>query len=96
MAAYVIYQGEVLDPDRYEVYKAAAAPNIVASGGRYIVRGAEIHVLDGDPPASRTVILEFDDVAAARACYESDAYQEIRKLREGVAEASLYIVEGLS
>jgi uncharacterized protein (DUF1330 family) len=45
MAAYAIYQGEVLDLERYEVYKRAAAESIRAAGGRYIVRGGEVDTL---------------------------------------------------
>ena len=37
MAAYVIYECEVLDPERYEDYKRKAAVCIAAAGGRYIV-----------------------------------------------------------
>ena len=61
MAVYVIYQGEVLDSERYEVYKTAAAESIRAAGGRYLVRGGDIEVLEGEVPAGRTVVLEFPD-----------------------------------
>lgn len=40
MSAYVIYQGEVFDPVRYDECKVKAAASIAAAGGRYIVRGA--------------------------------------------------------
>lgn len=94
MPAYVIYQGEVSDPEQYERYKAQAAPSIIAAGGAYIVRGGEVKVLEGDPPAGRTVILEFPTMQAAIDWYESAEYTEIRKLREGAAKARLYVVDG--
>ena len=84
MAAYVVYQGEVLDPERYEEYKTRAAASIIAAGGRYVVRGGDVHVLEGDAPAGRTVVLEFPTTQAAIDWYRGDEYTEVRKLRPGV------------
>ena len=74
MPAYVIYQGEVIDPERYEEYKTKAAENIVAAGGRYLVRGGPVEVLEGDAPAGRTVVLEFPTMQAALDWYRSEEY----------------------
>ena len=46
MPAYVIYQGEVFDPERYEEYKRLVTPNIAAAGGRYLVRGGHAEALE--------------------------------------------------
>jgi uncharacterized protein (DUF1330 family) len=91
---YVIYQGEVTDPDRYEEYKAKAAASIAAAGGRYIVRAGDMEVLEGDAPAGRTVILEFPTLQAAIDWYHSDEYAEARKIREGAATARMYAIDG--
>lgn len=96
MAAYVVYQGEVTDPDRYDAYKAKAAESIIAAGGRYIVRGGAVEMLEGDAPAGRTVVLEFPTMQAALDWYHGDEYTEIRKLREGAATARMYAVEGIA
>jgi uncharacterized protein (DUF1330 family) len=95
VAAYVIYQGEVLDPERYDDYKTKAAASIAAAGGRYIVRGGEVVVLEGDAPAGRTVVLEFPTRQAAIDWYRGHEYTEIRKIREGAARARMYVVEGI-
>jgi uncharacterized protein (DUF1330 family) len=94
VSAYVIYQGDVFDEVGYEAYKAQAGPNVVASGGRYLVRGGEGVAMEGELPASRTVVLEFPTRAHAIAWYESDAYTQIRKLRKDIAEATIYVVDG--
>ena len=94
MAAYVIYEGEVTDPEQYERYKARAAETIAAAGGRYIVRGGDIEVLEGDAPRGRTVVCEFPSMQAALDWYHGDAYREARRLREGAARACMYVVEG--
>ena len=94
MAAYVIYQGEVLDPERYEEYKTKVAASILAAGGKYLVRGRDVEVLEGEPPAGRTVVLEFPTRRAALDWYRGDEYTEIRKIREGAARARMYVVDG--
>ena len=94
MATYVIYQGEVTDPDRYEQYKAAAAASIAAAGGRYLVRGGEVEVLEGDAPSGRTVVVEFPDRQSALAWYGGQQYSAARELRRGAATARMYLVDG--
>jgi uncharacterized protein (DUF1330 family) len=95
MAAYVIYQAEVLDLTQYEKYKAKTPESIAAFGGRFVVRGGEAVVLEGEAPRGRTVVVEFPSVDAAKRWYESDQYREVRALREGAARASAYIVDGV-
>ncbi|MGA3218068.1 MAG: DUF1330 domain-containing protein [Acidimicrobiales bacterium] len=95
MAAYVIYQAEVLDSERYEAYKTVAAESIKRAGGRYIVRGGDIEVLEGEAPAGRTVVVEFPDRRTALEWYRGETYREARKFREGAAEARMYVVDGV-
>jgi uncharacterized protein (DUF1330 family) len=96
MAAYVIYEGEILDPVRYDEYKARGAESILAAGGKYLVRGGDVDVLEGEPPAGRIVVFEFPSREAALAWYRSDDYTEIRKIREGAARARMYVVDGVA
>jgi uncharacterized protein (DUF1330 family) len=91
----VIYQAEVIDPVRYEEYKTSAAASVAAAGGRYIVRGGDIEVLEGDAPEGRTVVVEFPTMEVALDWYRGDAYAGARKLREGAARARLYLIDGV-
>jgi len=95
MPAYVIAETEVTDPERYEQYKAASPAAIADGGGRFLVRGGELVVLEGDWQPSRLVVLEFADLAAAKRWYESQAYQETKKLREGAAKLRVVAVQGV-
>lgn len=95
MPAYVIYQAEVTDPARYEDYKPLAAESIAAAGGRYLVRGGDIEVLEGEAPAGRTVVLEFPTREAALEWYRGEAYTAARKRREGAANSRAYVVDGV-
>jgi uncharacterized protein (DUF1330 family) len=95
LPAYVIYQGEVFDPERYEEYKRLVAPNIAAAGGRYLVRGGQAEALEGELPGGRTVVVEFSTMQATVDWYRSEEYSAIRKVREGAARANIYVVEGI-
>lgn len=95
MAAYVIYQGEVTDPERYDVYKTDAAASIERAGGRYVARGGDVEVLEGDAPPDRTVVIEFPTMDAALAWYHGDDYAAARTLREGAARCRMYVVDGV-
>lgn len=95
MPAYVIAETDVTDPELYEKYKAASPGAIEACGGRFLVRGGELAVLEGDWQPSRLVVLEFEDLAAAKSWYRSEAYQETKKLREGAAHLRMVAVQGL-
>jgi uncharacterized protein (DUF1330 family) len=94
MPAYVIVETDITDAEQYEKYKAASPGAIAAGGGRFLVRGGEHAVLEGDWQPSRLVVLEFQDLAAAQRWYESDAYQEAKKLREGAASLRIVAVQG--
>ena len=95
MTAYVIYQGEVLDAERYEQYKPLAAASIEAAGGRYLVRGGAFDVLEGEPPDGRTVVFEFPDRETALSWYHGPGYAEAKRLREGAARARMYVVDAV-
>jgi uncharacterized protein (DUF1330 family) len=95
MPAYVIVETELHDAEQYERYKAVAPESIEQYGGRYVARGGELAVLEGDWQPPRLVVLEFDDLATARRWYDSPEYGEARKLREGAATMRMVVVEGV-
>ena len=95
MPAYVIVETDVTDPEQYEQYKAASPAAIAAGGGRFLVRGGELAVLEGDWQPPRLVLLEFEDLEAARRWYDSEAYQAARKLRDGAASFRAVAVQGV-
>lgn len=90
---YWIAHGRVDDAEKYDLYRAANAAPLADFGGRFLVRGGDQTVPEG-AAKPRTVVLEFPSYAAARACYDSDAYQAALKLRQGISESDLVIVEG--
>src|ERR1700751_505099 len=95
MPAYVIVETDVTDPEQYEQYKAASPAAIAAGGGRFLVRGGELVALEGDWHSTRLVVLEFEDLEAAKRWYESEIYQEAKSLREGAARFHAVAVQGV-
>ena len=94
-ASYLIIETDVTDPEQYERYKAAGAEAVAAAGGRYLVRGGELAVLEGDWEPSRLVVLEFEDLEAAKRWYDSERYRQARTLREGAARLRMVAVQGV-
>ena len=64
MPAYIIVEIDIVDPVGYEEYKKLAKATVDKYGGKYIVRGGETEVLEGDWKPKRIVVLEFESRAA--------------------------------
>jgi uncharacterized protein (DUF1330 family) len=95
MPAYVIVETDIHDPEQYERYKAASPDAVQGGGGRFVARGGELAVLEGDWNPTRLVLLEFPDLETAKRWYDSPEYREVRKLRHGAANLRMVAVEGL-
>ncbi len=95
MAAYVLAQIDVHDPEGFQRYREKVPATIEQYGGRYIVRGGDLQSLEGEPPAPRVVIIEFADRKAAEAWYHSPEYQEILPMRLNTATGIASIVDGI-
>jgi uncharacterized protein (DUF1330 family) len=96
MAAYVVVNVDVKNPERYEAYRTMVPPTIEAYGGRFLVRGAALHEMEGTWPRPRLVIVEFPDVETAKRWWSSPEYAEAKALRQANSEAELVIVEGFA
>ena len=95
MTAYIVAQLKVHDPAMFERYRDAVTPLVDRFGGRYRVRGGELAVLEGDWEPSRLVVLEFEDLEAAKRWYDSERYRQARTLREGAARLRMVAAQGV-
>jgi len=64
-------------------------------GGRFIIHGAELEVIEGPFPGT-LVVIEFPDRDTARSWYRSEAYQEIVRLRTDHSDGSAVIADGVA
>ena len=95
MSAYWIsVYKQVLDEDKLAAYAKLAGPALEAAGGTFIARGLPEQTYESGE-ATRTVLIEFDSVDAARAAHESEAYQEALAALDGGAVRDMRIVPGV-
>jgi uncharacterized protein (DUF1330 family) len=94
MAYYLIVDVAIHDPARYPEYMAKVKPMIEAAGGRYLVRGGQHTVIEGEWRPTRLVIFEFPSEAAARAFYDSPEYQPLKAIRLASSRTDMVGVEG--
>ncbi len=91
---YFVAHLDVTNPDNYVEYRDKAPGTVAQYGGTYLTRGGDMDTIEGDPLPSRTVVLEFPSVEAARAWYNSPEYQAIIGIRHANAAGHAQIVEG--
>ena len=96
MAAYVIADvREVRDVDALVEYRRRNTDAVANHGGRFLVRGGQATLLEGEWDALRIVVIEFPDVAAARAWYESAEYEPLKALRREASDTNIILLEGV-
>jgi uncharacterized protein (DUF1330 family) len=95
MSAYVIASvTEAHDDEALAEYRRRNTAAVEAHGGRFLVRGGAMEVLEGAWAPLRVVVMEFDDVDAAKRWYESEDYQAAIPIRQGASTTGLIVVEG--
>ncbi|MBV9748787.1 MAG: DUF1330 domain-containing protein [Acetobacteraceae bacterium] len=94
MPAYVINDMDVTDPDLLEQYKRLSPATIQQYGGRFLVRGGALDVLEGEWRPKRLVILEFPDVERAKAWANSAEYAPAKQLRQQASRSNIVVVDG--
>ena len=94
MPAYVINDMEVTDPELLEEYKKLSPATVEQFGGRFLVRGGALGVLEGAWRPKRLVILEFPDRARAEAWANSAEYAPAKQVRQRASRSNIIVVEG--
>lgn len=90
---YIIGHITVTDPEGYPEYVRRDTPILQSHGARFVVRGGQQEVLEGDA-GQRTVVIEFDSFEAAKAAYDDPEYQEVAEIRRRCADSTILVVEG--
>ena len=94
MAAYVIVNVDTKHPQEYEHYKDMAEKTVAQYGGRYLVRGGQMKVLEGSWEPTRIVVLEFPSYEKAHEWWHSAEYAPAKQLRQRLSTTDLLIIEG--
>jgi uncharacterized protein (DUF1330 family) len=96
MTAYVISEVEIVDEVQGNRYRELAAASIAQHGGRYLVRGADPEVPEGEwPPAQRVVVVEFPTMEQLQGWYRSAEYAEALAVSKTALRRRLLFVGGV-
>ncbi len=95
MPAYMIVIARIADRGAFITgYGAAAGALVEKFGGKYVLRAPGAELLEGSFGAGASVVMsEWRDKAAARAFWNSPEYAEVRKLRDGLADCQVIVIE---
>jgi uncharacterized protein (DUF1330 family) len=96
MPAYMIIAAKIADRDAFiNSYGKAAAELVTKFGGKYVLRAPGAELLEGRfGDGSSVVISQWPDKEAARRFWNSPEYCEVKKLRDGLADCQVILVEG--
>jgi uncharacterized protein (DUF1330 family) len=94
MAAYVIAEVTITDPQGFEAYRQMVPATIAKYGGKFLVRGGAMEMLEGNWEPKRLVIIEFESAKRAKQWWASEDYREAKELRQRTAQTNLIVIEG--
>ena len=90
---YIIGHITVTNPETYPEYVRRDTPILEGFGAKFIVRGGQSQVPEGQT-GERHVVIEFPSYEAALAAYNDPEYQEVANIRRASAESTIIVVEG--
>jgi uncharacterized protein (DUF1330 family) len=95
MPAYVIFEVQIRDTEKWNDFSLQLRPLLAAAGAKYLVRGGVPKVHEGDWSPRRLSILEFPSKKALEDFYEGSAYQRLIAMRQEFSSARFVSVDGL-
>jgi uncharacterized protein (DUF1330 family) len=96
MAAYIVVDSKIINPEQQEIYRQLAGPIVLKHGGEYLARGGKLSVKEtkrGTP--ERLVIVKFPSYEHAEKFYNSTEYKAALEVSDKAAERTFSIVEGV-
>jgi len=96
MAAYVLVNIEITDPDGFKQYQARFPALMAQFGGKYIVRGGAVEQIEGGWVPHRMILMEFPSLDHVHRLLASADYREVQALRARSTHSELLVMEGVS
>lgn len=95
MTAYAVAHMRQVTPGPQIVeYLRKTDATLEPFGGRFLIHGGEVEVVENDWPG-HLIIIEFPDRQHARGWYNSPAYRQILALRADNSRSDLVFVDGV-
>ena len=95
MSAYLITDVEITDESLYAQFREQVTPVIESHGGRFVARGGEIEVNEGDWTPKRIAIMEFDSMEKIRSFLSSPEFKALDDIRTRSSNINVVLVEGV-
>ena len=95
MAAYVIADINITDPEIFKKYSEQVPATVEQYGGKYLIRGGGIEKREGDWKPTRVVVIEFENMSTLQKWYSSEEYSGPLQIRHQSAESNVLFVEGM-
>ena len=86
--------GEITDRDKLNQYLAGAPASLAGRELKLLAFTETADTIEGVPPGSRVVVIQFPDKQAALDWYNSPEYQAAVALRAPAATGDVVIIEG--
>jgi uncharacterized protein (DUF1330 family) len=94
MAAYVVVEVSVTDPQTFQEYRKLTPSTVQEFGGRFIVLGGQKQPLEGDWQGAHVALIEFPTIERANEWYNSPAYARAKAIRQKSARTKMIILQG--
>jgi uncharacterized protein (DUF1330 family) len=95
MPAYFIVDIDVTDPTAFEEYRKAVPATVQKYGGKFLVRGGRMEVIEGSWRPKRVVVTEFPSLEQAKRWYDSEEYRALKARRLRTSKGNVILVEGV-
>jgi uncharacterized protein (DUF1330 family) len=96
MPAYLIANVDIKDSEKFKDYMRATPPVIKQFGGKFLVRGGDFEICEGNWNPKRLVLVEFESMQKAKQFYDSPEYRALIHLRQSSAYTEWIFVDGVS
>ena len=91
---YVIVRINIKNAELFQQYPPLSAKAVEKFGGKYLIRGGTFDVVEGEWPAERTTVVEFESFEKAKKFYNSLEYNEAKNVRKKSADTDFILIEG--
>lgn len=95
MAAYLIADVKITDPEKFKDYGSLVPETVEKYEGKYLIRGGDYGVMEGNWNPQRLVVIEFKSMELLKEWYHSEAYSGPMSIRHLSADTNLLFVEGI-
>lgn len=94
MKAYLILDFSITDMEGFAEYIQRIPAHISKHSGKYIVRGSEPTVMEGDWKPERVVVIEFPERVNAEQFLRDPEAESLFEIRHSTTTSKLILVDG--